>query len=610
MSWFRIALRSIQQRGVASLLTMLSMALGVTLVVAVLSIDGVLAESFRNNASLGYNIIVGAKGGQEQLVLNTVFFLSRPIENVPYTYYLEFLKQPERDRLQRDSYAARGAEVWRETAELQALTGNLGLSGAALDAVAAPIEQSLVPDMTLPRHPPVELKGRHGKYGQMTELAIPLCLGDFYGTFRVVGTTPALFDDLVYDIERNRKFEFAQGRNFVWRSPQHGYFEAVLGAKVASDIQLVELHLNVAGNAAARALVTERANWSRIDERDGALVVALGQGTEESDVFLSLRRLQKDAEEGKRQLDDEQQQALTALLDPGVVLRRSQRNVTLGDAIAPAHGEPGGHLHQRKFTVVGILKPSGTPNDRAVFINMEGFYLMEDHAKPVARPKPEEAAEGPPLSESEQRAQMAEDRRRQQEVERAADPEPLPAELREVTAILLKVDVMFAPGIENYINEGQQAQAALPVAVITRLFEFFVGPLKRVLLLLTVMICVVSAISILVSIYNSMSERRGEIAVMRALGAGRGTVMGIILLEATLLALGGGVLGWLLGHAGVLIASPWIEEHTSVHVGFLTWTTLPTEMLLIPGLIVLAIVVGVWPAISAYQTDVAKSLGK
>ena len=31
-----------------------------------------------------------------------------------------------------------------------------------------------------------------------------------------------------------------------------------------------------------------------------------------------------------------------------------------------------------------------------------------------------------------------------------------------------------------------------------------------------------------------MSERRGEIAVMRALGAGRGTVMTIILLEATL----------------------------------------------------------------------------
>src|SRR5882757_3315890 len=96
MSLFKIALRSILQRGVASLLTMFSMALGVMLVVAVLSIHGVVSQSFRNNASLGYNMIVGAKGGQEQLVLNTVFYLSKPVENIPYTYYLEFLKRAER----------------------------------------------------------------------------------------------------------------------------------------------------------------------------------------------------------------------------------------------------------------------------------------------------------------------------------------------------------------------------------------------------------------------------------------------------------------------------------------------------------------------------------
>src|SRR5262245_9724140 len=105
MSLFRIAFRSILQRGVASLLTMLSMALGVMLVVAVLSIHGVISQSFRNNASLGYNMIVGAKGGQEQLVLNTVFYLSKPVENIPYTYFLEFFKRQERDRLQSNSLA-------------------------------------------------------------------------------------------------------------------------------------------------------------------------------------------------------------------------------------------------------------------------------------------------------------------------------------------------------------------------------------------------------------------------------------------------------------------------------------------------------------------------
>ena len=120
MSLFRIALRSILQRGVASLLTMLSMALGVMLVVAVLSIHGVVSQSFRNNASLGYNMLVGAKGGEEQLVLNSVFYLSKPIENIPYTYYLEFLKREERDRLLAHSFVADGTVLLRQVDEEEA----------------------------------------------------------------------------------------------------------------------------------------------------------------------------------------------------------------------------------------------------------------------------------------------------------------------------------------------------------------------------------------------------------------------------------------------------------------------------------------------------------
>ena len=61
----------------------------------------------------------------------------------------------------------------------------------------------------------------------------------------------------------------------------------------------------------------------------------------------------------------------------------------------------------------------------------------------------------------------------------------------------------------------------LPVLEIFTLFEVFVKPVQLVLLVLTAMICVVSGVSILVSIYNSMAGRRHEIAVMRALGASR-----------------------------------------------------------------------------------------
>ena len=541
MSLFAIALRSIRQRGVASALTMFSMALGVMLVVAVLSIHGVVSQSFHNNSSLGYNMIVGPKGGKEQLVLNTVYYLSAPVENIPYTFYLEFLKREDRDRLLTQSFDARASADVRDSLELVALADGSGLAGLAQPLAGGQAAEGLVPDVQEAKAPPVEF-GRNGKYGQFTELAIPVCLGDYFGRFRVVGTTPTLFNDLVFDVENNRKFEFAQGRNFEWKSKENGFFEAVVGATVAREME-----------------------------------------------------------------------------------------VKLGDGINPAHGEPGGHIHQRKFIVVGILAPSGTPNDRAVFVNMEGFYLMEDHAKPLDEKAlgEEPAQPAQEMTEKQWKEYLAAKAKRERDQQLAADPEPLPVEQREVTAILLRVPPMIAPAVENGINEGNQGQAVLPVAVIYRLFESFVNPIQWALLLLTAMICVVSGISILVSIYNSMSERRHEIAVIRALGAGRGTVMTIILLEATLLALGGGVLGWLLGHAGVYACSPLIEERTGVQVGFYDWEpafrvlswfgvtgaaaenfTLPVESVLLPALIVLAILVGFWPAISAYRTDVARSLGK
>ena len=75
----------------------------------------------------------------------------------------------------------------------------------------------------------------------------------------------------------------------------------------------------------------------------------------------------------------------------------------------------------------------------------------------------------------------------------------------------------------------------------------FVGPMELLLLGLTVLIVVVAGIGILVSIYNSMSERRHEIAVMRALGAGRRTRHADRAVGIDPAALGGGLAGLAAG---------------------------------------------------------------
>jgi len=133
-------------------LTMLSMGLGVALVVIVLSISWIITESFDRNSNVGYNLIVGSKGGSLQLALNTVFYLSEPIEVIPYEEYLEFLPGDGR------------AE------EIKKIGGRIS-----------------EPD-------------RKGVFSQYTNggFAIPVCMGDYYGQFRVVGTKPAFFEKLRY----------------------------------------------------------------------------------------------------------------------------------------------------------------------------------------------------------------------------------------------------------------------------------------------------------------------------------------------------------------------------------------------------------------------------
>lgn len=434
MPLWKIAWRSIQRRSLASVLTMVSMALGVMLVVAVLLIVGVVDASFKSNSSLGYDTIVGAKGGQLQLTLNTVYYLSQPVENLPFEFYEEFLPADKRN------------------------------------------------------------DGRDGeffKYLNPEVPVVPVCLGDYFDQYRVVGTTADLFR-LVYDRERNRTYEFADGGNFTGEG-ESGVFEAILGAKVARD-----------------------------------------------------------------------------------------QGLGVGDKIQPAHGAPEGKTHQQ-FLVVGVLRPSGTPQDRAVFVNMDGFNSIDDHIRDDGK--------------------------------------------KEVTALLVDTkDPFRSIQMVSLINEGNQAQAVKPVATIFTLFSRIVGPIRNLLLVITLLICVVSGISILVSIYNSMSDRKQEIAVMRSLGAGRSTVMTVVLLESVIISMVGGFVGWVAGHALIGLASGKIEAETGVVISALDLApkmdelayllgpelasriNVSVEVWLIPLLVILSIAVGFLPALSAYRTDVAQAL--
>ena len=272
----------------------------------------------------------------------------------------------------------------------------------------------------------------------------------------------------------------------------------------------------------------------------------------------------------------------------------------VGDTFQPTHGMSSSGEKHIEFEIVGVLAPTGTSNDRALFANIEGFYLLEGHSL-----SPEDGAETE-VTHTEHSDHTADPN----------DPNrgflPLPEAQREVTSILVlcnQQNVMAAMELDNKINKSKDrtAQAVAPAGVISRLLEGIIGPVRIVLLVLVTLIVVVAGISIMVSIYNSMSERSHDIAVMRALGASRSAVMGIILVESILLSLLGGVAGVLLGHAVLGFASPYIEAHAGITLKF--WQFNWQESLLIPGLVGFASLVGFLPALTAYRTDVGHTLG-
>ena len=434
MTLLGIAWRNIRQRLLTSLLTALSLALGVALVVATLVTGGIVKQAFESGSGLGYNMIVGAKGSPLQLVLNSVYLISKPIENISWDFYQQFLPAAER------------------------------------------------PD------------GVDGTFAASTKTAVPICMGDYYRGFRVIGTNTAYFDRLT--IGDGRPFAFSGGRNF--RNDE--FFGGVLGATVAAKLGLKP-----------------------------------------------------------------------------------------GDPFAPTHGADDGKVHD-PFMVTGVLARTDTPVDRGVFVNMEGFYLQDGHAKPVDG----EEANGQRKAESGEDADGSREHGNQAHV-------PLPFAQREVTALLLDTaslpglpPELMAMGLRTAINEGRDGQAALPIAEIRLLLDLFVRPLELLLLLVTTLVVIVSAIGILVSMVGSSLERSRDVAIMRALGARRSHVLVVVLIEAVLLAVGGGLAGWVLGHAGVSAS---------------IFSAAPgAELLLVPFLMVLAILAALLPALAAYRTDVAKWL--
>lgn len=267
----------------------------------------------------------------------------------------------------------------------------------------------------------------------------------------------------------------------------------------------------------------------------------------------------------------------------------------IGDTFIGSHGveayEYAEEHDEHKFIVMGILNKTFTPNDKVIFIPMESVWDLHYHGQ-------ENIADT-----IHSHHDHAHDNEHEHE-------HTIPEERKTVTSILvsLKSPVYFDL-LRRQINddkfEGINAQAIIPVLEIMQLFEI-IGNINSVLLIVAYLVIFVAVISILVSIYNTINERKRDIAIMRALGASRGIIFGIIILEGLFISTIGAVLGVFTGHFAVYIFSPLISAKTGILITGLTFNIF--ELYLVLGTIILSMLVSILPAVKAYRTDVAKNL--
>jgi putative ABC transport system permease protein len=266
--------------------------------------------------------------------------------------------------------------------------------------------------------------------------------------------------------------------------------------------------------------------------------------------------------------------------------------LAVGDRFASAHGlVEGGHAHdEHQFVVTGIMKPSGSVVDNLILTNIESVWVMhEEHEEGEEAHHHEEASRDSLTTYSSLVPSIA-----------ANDS------THEITAMLLKYrSPMGAVQMPRFVNSQSSMQAASPAFETARLFSIL-GVGVDILMGFAYVLIFISGLSIFIALYNSLKERRYDLAIMRSMGASRSKLFAIIVIEGITLTLLGSAIGILLGHSVLAGITMWMEE--AQRTGVNAFIFYSQEWILLAGSLLLGLLCSGIPALQAYRTDISKVL--
>lgn len=262
-----------------------------------------------------------------------------------------------------------------------------------------------------------------------------------------------------------------------------------------------------------------------------------------------------------------------------------QLGYRLGSPVVLSHGD--GALHaddhaDKPFTVVGILAPTGTPVDRSVHISLQAMQAL--HVDWMG---------GAPMPGIH------------------VDPHDLTPELlrpREVTAVLVGLKSRAAVfAVQRWLAEydHEPLMAILPGVALDELWQV-VGSAEKALLAITALVALVSLAGLVATLLAGLSERRRELAILRAVGASPRAILWLLLLEGGVLSVAGVVLGWLGSWLTILACQGWAQVQWGLHLRA-DWPTSAQVMLML-SLAAAGLLASLLPAWRAYRLSLADGL--
>lgn len=246
----------------------------------------------------------------------------------------------------------------------------------------------------------------------------------------------------------------------------------------------------------------------------------------------------------------------------------------VGDRFVGSHGlAEGGPVHgDSVYTIVGVLKPTGTVLDRLVLVNPESVWFV--HEGNITDPDEKKVIE----------------------------------DERQVTVLLVQYATpLAAASLPRKINSETNMQAASPAYETARLFRM-IGVGADVIRAFGGVVLATAALSLFIALYHALNERAYDIAVLRTLGARPASIAMMLMLEALMLAILGGVFGLLLAHGLAAVLAWWMVQQESIPIN--AWAFSAKELwLLVPSLLA-ATLAALLPSWRAAQANISATLAR